>query len=307
MAEKQKFTIFINELSGTVLNLGQDAIEEMIAHAGLPVAAIHFLKPDSLINKIQSGDYTGPILIGGGDGTLKSCAQHLIESQIAFGILPLGTMNLLARDLGIPPELEAAITAYGQGTKASQFDAAFVNEECFLCCASIGTIPETSNFREQHRTESQPVLVPLITAYMLKQLDKSLHLKLHLSKGKKTRRKHVKSAALIISNNQYNPNKDGQWSEENFRRTSLQDGILGVYTATPLTVWDKMRLMFRVMRGDWKNDQALREWNCDKLRVESYDKQELLIALDGETQTIKAPLDFIIKPGALKIMLPLTA
>ncbi|MGE5139427.1 MAG: diacylglycerol/lipid kinase family protein [Rudaea sp.] len=48
------------------------------------------------------------VIVGGGDGTIEDVASQLVHTQTALAILPLGTMNNLARSLGIPLELDAA-------------------------------------------------------------------------------------------------------------------------------------------------------------------------------------------------------
>src|SRR5258708_6287724 len=58
------------------------------------------------------------IVAGGGDGTVSSVAAALVDTDIAFGVLPLGTLNHFARDLGIPLELAEAIAVLVQGRAA---------------------------------------------------------------------------------------------------------------------------------------------------------------------------------------------
>src|SRR5437868_2151179 len=49
------------------------------------------------------------IVVGGGDGTASTSAAQLVGTDIALGVLPLGTMNFFARSLGIPLDLTAAV------------------------------------------------------------------------------------------------------------------------------------------------------------------------------------------------------
>jgi len=300
MKHKQGFHIYINQKAGTVSHMGQAALEALISSSDLPVAHLYFLKPEDLIDKICHEPPDAPILVGGGDGTIKACAECLMENQTPFGILPLGTMNLLAKDLDIPLPLDETLAAYAKGVETYPIDVGRVNDAIFLCCVGLGTIPEASKYREEHRSDSQPVLIPRLTAYVLRQIDRFNRRKLTLTLDS-TKKKKIKSAALVVSNNQYGP--QGQWNEENFRKLSLQDGKLGVYSAAPYSFWDKLRLLSRLFLGNWKKDEALQEWQCSTLGL-ACAEPSVLLSLDGETQTFDTPLTFSILPRRLQILIP---
>ena len=84
---------------------------------------------------------------GGGDGTLSCAAGHLAGTGRPLGILPLGTLNHLARDAGIPAGLEeaAAIIAAGH---VREIDLAEVNGRVFVNNSSVGLYPDMVRLRE---------------------------------------------------------------------------------------------------------------------------------------------------------------
>ena len=49
------------------------------------------------------------IVAAGGDGTVSAVASALVGTQAALGVLPLGTLNHFAKDVGIPLDLDAAV------------------------------------------------------------------------------------------------------------------------------------------------------------------------------------------------------
>ena len=55
------------------------------------------------------------VVVGGGDGTISAAASALLGTKTALGILPLGTLNHFARDLGIPTEVEEAAALIAKG------------------------------------------------------------------------------------------------------------------------------------------------------------------------------------------------
>lgn len=83
------------------------------------------------------------VVVAAGDGTIGGGASPLIGSDTVIGIVPIGTMNNVARSLGVPLEIEAACALIGVGTTrhidlGSVTSSAHPNAECFLECAGIG-------------------------------------------------------------------------------------------------------------------------------------------------------------------------
>lgn len=77
------------------------------------------------------------VIVGGGDGTLNAAAAGLMQTGLPLGILPLGTANDFARTLGIPTQLEQAVSIICQG-HVRFVDLGEVNGHLFLNVSSIG-------------------------------------------------------------------------------------------------------------------------------------------------------------------------
>src|SRR5215213_3828976 len=90
---------------------------------------------------VKEGAEADMVVIGGGDGTLNAAASGLAELKRPLGILPLGTANDLARTLGIPADLEAALDIIGSGRTRS-IDLGIVNDVMYFNVASIGLSAE---------------------------------------------------------------------------------------------------------------------------------------------------------------------
>ncbi|WP_417451600.1 diacylglycerol/lipid kinase family protein [Kordiimonas sp.] len=300
MAEPASYYLLINSKSGTAGKTGRDAIEKAVTASGLPVDRLEFLPPDELATRLEEaagGEH--PVLIGGGDGTIKTCAEHMLKSKKPFGLLPLGTMNLLARDTGIPPDLDAALAAYARGAREVMIDVGWAGDELFLCCAALGMLAESSRFREENRGQNDLVLLPRLTAFVFNKMDKVFQRRVDLTMGK--RRRRLNTAMLVVANNAFD--KSGNWLMESFRRKSLQGGKLAVYSAAPADTWDKLRLLLRLPTGGWGHDHVVREWQTPDLVLHSGHKEEL-ISLDGEARTAKMPLTFRTEPKALSLLVP---
>jgi len=79
----------------------------------------------------------GLVLACGGDGTVTRCAEALRGTGIPLGILPLGTGNLLARNLGLPLDLDAALVTALTGSNR-RLDAGSANGHTFVVMAGLG-------------------------------------------------------------------------------------------------------------------------------------------------------------------------
>jgi len=88
------------------------------------------------------------VLICGGDGTIGNAANALAGTGVELAILPCGTLNHLAKDLGIPLNLELAARVAHTG-RAVPTDAAVVNDRIFLNTSSVGAYVSFVRAREQ--------------------------------------------------------------------------------------------------------------------------------------------------------------
>jgi len=77
------------------------------------------------------------VLACGGDGTVTACADGVAGSGVPLGILPLGTGNLLARNLGLPLDLDAALVTALTGTNR-RLDTGSANGHTFVVMAGLG-------------------------------------------------------------------------------------------------------------------------------------------------------------------------
>ncbi len=301
---KSGYNILINKRSGTVLNMGIPAIEAAIAHSGIAVAELCLCEPDDMPTELaRLSQLTAPLLIGGGDGTIRESAKTLTKgdtakSKKAFGILPFGTMNLLANDLDIH-SLQGALSGYAKGFSEKIMDAGFVNGEIFLCCASIGTMPQASQFREENRQANDFLMVPRLFLFVVDHLDKNKHQSLRLIIDGKKQKLHT--AALVISNNRFA--ESSLWTQSNFRRTTLTGGELAVYAPTTQTTGSHLRFVLELLLGNWLKDPDLHERTGKHIILNTRRKREL-VSVDGEVLELNTPLDFRLRPKLIHLLIP---
>jgi diacylglycerol kinase family enzyme len=87
------------------------------------------------------------VIAGGGGGTVSAVAACVAGTDMPMGVLPLGTLNHFAKDLGVPTELEPALEMVARG-RVARVDVAEVNGRVFVNNSSLGLYPEIVRDRD---------------------------------------------------------------------------------------------------------------------------------------------------------------
>jgi YegS/Rv2252/BmrU family lipid kinase len=116
-----------------------NAVSSVLDRAGLEYDLKTTTAPGlgiTLAMEAASAGYRG-ILAFGGDGTVSEVASGVVGSEMTLGIIPAGTMNLFAREMGIPNRLEDAVDIIAQG-HTRRVEVGKVGGRYFMLCASAG-------------------------------------------------------------------------------------------------------------------------------------------------------------------------
>lgn len=116
------------------------AVQDALRERGVRVSTAHAVPhphalPELAERCLNSGATT--LLVAGGDGTFRSVAGAIARAGAVLGVIPLGTVNDLARNLGIPPALNAACDVISGGQVAA-IDLGLANDDYFVITASLG-------------------------------------------------------------------------------------------------------------------------------------------------------------------------
>jgi diacylglycerol kinase family enzyme len=238
------------------------------------------------------------VVIGGGDGTLGGAAGAIFRSgsRTVLGILPLGTRNHLARDLGIPPTLADAVKVIVDGHQRL-IDLAQVRGTFFVNNASIGLYPQMVRVRDmmQSRFGMPKWLAMVIASAQIVGRLHSHRLELKIA-GKASR---VRTPLLFIGNNRYRLDA-GKLGE----RTRLDEGKLSVFAVATQSRLGALAAAFRMLVGRADPGRDFVESGiCETVRVDG-SRAVMTVALDGEVLRLKAPLTFEILPAALSVLAP---
>ena len=236
-----------------------------------------------------------PVIAGGGDGTINAVASTLVGTDRTLGVLPLGTLNHFARDLGIPLELEdAARVVLANHTES--IDVGEVNGRIFLNNSSLGLYPSIVRQREKQQERLGRGKWPAFVWAALTVLRRYPFLHVRLSVDE---REMIRSTPFVfIGNNEY--------EMENFNlgaRSCLNNGQLSLYVAQRTGRLRLMWLSLRALFGGLREQRDFDALCTREIWIETKHRR-LSVATDGEVTVMETPLHYRVRPGALRVLVP---
>jgi len=287
--------LFLNPSSGAKLPVTEvSALESAARDGGLDV--IRIAKGVDVVAIIREQMRLGLNLFvaAGGDGTVHSVVQPLINSEAALGVVPVGTFNHFARDLGLPLHWRDALDVVFSGD-TRQVDAARVNERFFVNNVSIGLYPELVARREE-RGRDYPRWKARIYAAIV-TLRKYPHVTLAVESDYLN--EIVRTHVFVVSNNSYDLSRLGVETP----RATLEEGRLSVYWLPHMPRFALARFLAQYFAGRTKRTPGFRSFRTARVRVQS-PRKRLHLGIDGEVFTMPPPLVITIMPKSLLVKVP---
>jgi diacylglycerol kinase family enzyme len=293
-------TVLINLAAGAFLRGDRPALMEQIRalflEAGSP-AEILAVPGGQLVETAQGAVERGAslLVVGGGDGTLSAVAGLLRNTDVTMGVLPMGTYNHFARDLGIPTGLPDAVRCM-RTAEVRSVDVGDVNGRCFLNNASLGAYPLIVREREaiQEVIPRPRWLATCLAAARVLRRHPLIHVKLSLPSGTVV----LRTPFVFVGNNRYELDLP-----RISVRTCLERGELSVYTARCRTRFCIAHLAWLALRK--KLDQAENFDACCTSELEAdHRHRSMRVAIDGEVHHLNSPLFFRSQPRRLKVLAP---
>jgi len=291
--------IVFNSSSGTALNASvrPEQLVERFAALGHTVS-IDADAARPFAERLQTArDSAAPILVAaGGDGTATALAEVAIQSGKTLAVLPLGTANLLARDLSLPLDLDGWFAAY-EAMEPRRIDVGEVNGQVFLHKVVIGAVPGIAAAREQIRGRQEIGAKIGFLVHFFHRLSRLRRFAAEITPGKGE--PHIERVqSIAVANNDY-----AEGPGKIFSRARLDEGTLSLYLLRSLGPYDALRLGLRMLLGSWREDQVLEIENVRSLVIRTRRKL-VRVMLDGEVEMLESPLSFRSLPLALRVMAP---
>lgn len=292
--------LFVNAGSGSAADPELDKrLVQILQDKGRMAVRLMRLEGEALGQQLQALGREEPSslpIIGGGDGTIRAAAEIMIGSGRPWGVLPLGTYNHFAQDLGFAAEPQQAAEQLATGV-VRPIDAGFVNGHVFVNNASLGAYPLAVKVRDMLRS-SKGLPKKLAMAYAFWKLFwryRALAIRLETASGSMPA---LHAPFLLISNNLYEKK-----SLAAVGRPRLDAGILGMYCLPQDNRWAFLAALFRGMVRSLKDNEALVVQQARCLDVHLH-RNLVPVALDGEVFKLRTPLHFESRPQALHLVTP---
>lgn len=292
--------LVLNEAAGS-LSRDHDALTptkliEAFRAAGVNIE-LRTAPPGELCETIEAAVATRPdvIYVGGGDGTISTAAGCLVDTPVSLGVLPLGTLNHFARDLGLPPSWPEAVVALAQGVRRT-VDVGEVNGRVFINNCSIGSYADAVRKRDvlrRLRGTGKWWAMMLATSAVFRQLRR---LRLRIETNGETLA--LRTPFLVVANNRYS----GHVLDSSLR-SRLDEGRLWIYTTLARRHLEILHLMWQSLVRSIDRVDGLESFATAEANL-SHDMGSLPIAADGELVDLKPPLHFRSRPGALHVIAP---
>lgn len=290
--------VIVNASAGNGANPDwAQGLEQKFAAAGLQ-ARLHVIQQGSeIVPAVAAAVQQGARLVvaGGGDGTVSAVATGLVGTDAALGVLPMGTLNHFAKDLGIPLEQEQAIAVIAGG-RALQVDVGEVNGRIFINNSSLGLYPDIVRDREQRQRRLGHGKWRALLAASVAAARRYPVLTVQVEVDGQTLLR--RTPFVFVGNNEY--------TMEGFEigeRAALDRGQLSLYLTHRMGRFGLLHLAFMALLR--RLDQAR---DFDVLTAREFlvktGHRRLRVATDGEVTAMEPPLRYRLRPGALTVLVP---
>jgi diacylglycerol kinase family enzyme len=230
----------------------------------------------------------------GGDGTVRSVASAVHGTAVPLGVIPGGTLNHFARDVGVGRNVEEALRVLAAG-HVEEVDVACVNDQLFLNNSSIGLYPRMVAIRERYERRLGKWRAILRATLLVARGNHSIIVEIQDGESVKRFRTYL----LFIGNNQYEFNllHLGQ-------RATLEGGELCCFILEAPNRLSLLPSVFHYLRERNPEEHLFRSMCLRELTVIPRYPGPLGVATDGEVLHLTPPLRYKVLPRSLKVVVP---
>jgi diacylglycerol kinase family enzyme len=295
-----QLVVVLNREAGTLVSLGPEQVEEGLHEiftgmgCGVEILNVSGAKVEEALRKALRSN-ADAVIVGGGDGTVATAATMFAGQDKPIGILPLGTFNLAARDVGMSMDWQEAARELVSAPVA-EVDLLDVAGKLHLCVVILGFYPALVMGKpEYHGNWMVKTIHTLSDTIRSVTTFPPLNLRLNQNGSMASHRTRM----ALIANNDY---------EDMFgiipTRSGLDAGYLTVYISKHRTRLGMARSVIAWLLGRWKQDREIISLRTTELEIDVKRKRRIPVMMDGEVKKIALPFKVILRPKALRVIAP---
>jgi diacylglycerol kinase family enzyme len=296
-----RFVAVLNREGGTLRSTDLDTfssrMREILSDAGHTVV-VHVVDGDQIteaLDEAAAAQGVDAIIAGGGDGTISAAAGRLMGKERALAVLPAGTMNLFARGLAIPLELEQALQAFTDA-EIKAVDMATANGRPFIHQFSIGMHAKMVRLRDKMRFASRlgKINASVRAAYATIRNPPGVNVVLRIGEAEEK----GKVSGIGVTNNLF--------GEGHLPYADHPDGgVLGIYVTRSRKPGDMLSFAVNAARGRWNANPHVDVYQSQTMEIQLAARfTRLKCVIDGELTRLEPETRIEIRPKALNVLAP---
>jgi len=285
--------VLINLSGGTASAMGASlasTVEEAFAATGRAIS-LYLLEGDEIAEAARRHVGAPLVVVGGGDGTIGAAASALVHTSSALAVLPLGTRNHFARQLGLPFDLGEAARLAVSGQRR-RIDIGAAGDRVFVNNASFGIYTRFVRLRDRGGGPKWLSSIPASWHALRRMRSQRFALRID------GERSDLATPLLFIGNNEYSTAL-GHLGE----RESLEDGRLSVCAVAARSAGQLIAFAARALVGLARPERDFEEYAAAR-RVDIVGEGYIEGAFDGELVLMPLPLRLRSLPAALGVVTP---
>ncbi|HKU37115.1 MAG TPA: diacylglycerol kinase family protein [Polyangiales bacterium] len=302
MTQERVASVIFNEGSGShASDELRESVEAGFAAQGMRVQWLAITRPAlaasrerAVADLIRRAE--GVLAVAGGDGTINAVASACRKLDRPLGILPAGTFNYIARNLGIPTEVEAAARVIAQG-HAAPILVGEINGHLFLNNAGFGLYSHIIEQREldKRRFGRHRVVAFASGLKVLTERHPHYHIKLETDGQQHS----LRTTTLFFGVNAL------QLENYNVEAAKyVQRGQLAVLSLRLDSRLDIAAAAWAALRGKTEAASCVDAAAATSVHITTRRRGVLKVAIDGEIMQLRAPLHVRAVQAGLQVMLP---
>ena len=271
-------------------------IEALLAAKGVRATVYNAHRVSDLVALARKAvaECPGLLVAAGGDGTVNAIASVVVESDSVLGVLPMGTFNNFARDLGLPLDAESALDTLLEG-RVVQVDVGEVNGRIFLNNSSLGLYPEiVANRLWRQRLGMRKWPAFALAAFSTLRRFPLLDVQLGASDAAVV----GQTPLVFVGNNAYQMEGPSIG-----RRQRLDTGRLSLFTSHATRRSELLQLTVGMLLRRIRSEQVLDLTLVAEVWIHTR-RRKVRVATDGEVTELSGPLHYRSRAGALRVVAP---